>query len=412
MNEMSFESIYNAGLGLSVAKTSDESVSVERYDGFLAGVLADVTKSEEDLKFIELYGKVEDANTAAKMKMLDKISKNYGKCHRGIENYCRSLEAEVDGTSALKENTSEVDDSKKEEMTKKKTNVLINVLRAIGNVFVKIWETIVKFFRTIAAKVKNVIQKHKDARIKSKLEKEAAKTSTDAIKKIENYEKCMDLVTNNLGTVEGIVAKLKRRVESATKKLDSWKITTSKVGTENGVDIYTVNSSYIIVINSAMKLFVNLGKIVMKAASVIQSATDFDTIIDTVKSFSTPMFNEFVAKYKMTIEKLNPIFDKIESGTKTKDTDMNEVSKSAYAVYTDVANMMETYVGFKATPASQDTFRFKAGKVDEMKTAIDRMIKAFDEHTTSEKLLPLTLKMTIKKLFGVEMDVEKIKKNS
>ena len=407
MNEMSFESIYNAGLGLSVAKTSDESASVERYDGFLTGLLADVTKSEEDLKFIELYGKVEDANTAAKIKMLEKINKNYGKCHRGIENYCRSCEAEVDGTSALKENNDSTTDAKKAEAGKKKTNVLMNVLRAIGDFFVKIWNTIVKFFRTIAAKVKAMIQKRKDAKIKANLEKEAAKTSADAIKKIENYEKCMDLVTNNLGTVEGIVAKLKRRVDSATKKLSSWKVETSKVGVEGGVDIYTVNASYVIVINSAMKLFVNLGKIVMKAASVIQSATDFDTIMDTVKGFSTPTFNEFVAKYKMTIEKLNPIFDKIESG-KTKDTDMNEVSKSAYAVYTDVAEMMQTYVGFKATPASQDTFRFKAGKVDEMKATIDRMIGAFDELTTK----PLTLKMTIKKLFGIEIDVEKIKKNS
>ena len=407
MNEMSFESIYNAGLGLSVAKTSDESASVERYDGFLTGLLADVTKSEEDLNFIELYGKVEDANTAGKIKMLEKINKNYGKCHRAIENYCRSCEAEVDGTSALKENNDSASDAKKAEAGKKKTNVLINVLRAIGDFFVKIWNTIVKFFRTIAAKVKAMIQKRKDAKTKANLEKEAAKTSADAIKKIENYEKCMDLVTNNLGTVEGIVAKLKRRVDSATKKLSSWKVETSKAGVEGGVDIYTVNASYVIVINSAMKLFVNLGKIVMKAASVIQSASDFDTIMNTVKGFSTPAFNEFVAKYKMTVEKLNPIFDKIESG-KTKDTDMNEVSKSAYAVYTDVAEMMQTYVGFKATPASQDTFRFKAGKVDEMKAAIDRMIEAFGEQTTK----PLTLKMTIKKLFGIEIDVEKIKKNS
>ncbi len=404
MNEMSFESIYNAGLGLSVAKTSDESASVERYDGFLTGLLADVTKSEEDLKFIELYGKVEDANTAAKIKMLEKINKNYGKCHRGIENYCRSCEAEVDGTSALKENNDSTTDAKKAEAGKKKTNVLMNVLRAIGDFFVKIWNTIVKFFQTIASKIKAMVRKHKNAKQLDNLKKEAQNTSSDSIAKVENMEKVIDLTVNQIGTIEGITAKLKKRVDSATKTLEKFEFRGVKEGVEGGVDVYTVCGSYIVVINSAMKLLNNIGKIVIEASNVISAtASNLKMALEVIKGFSTPSFNQFIAQYKGAVEKLNPIFDKIEAG-KVSQKDRDEISKNAYAVYNDIGSIMQTYIGFKVPTVSPEFFKFKVGKADDAKAAFEKMKTAYDGKEGKD----LTMKVVIKKLFGMDIDVAKV----
>ena len=57
-------------------------------------------KAQEYLESLETYYNIEKFNTKAKLDMLNKINKVYGKCNRGIENYCRiqSLEAEENST--------------------------------------------------------------------------------------------------------------------------------------------------------------------------------------------------------------------------------------------------------------------------------------------------------------------------
>ena len=61
---------------------------------------------------IETFGSLENYNTRAKLDMLNKINKAYGKCNRGIENYCRSLESETEGTSAVKEDKKPAEEGK------------------------------------------------------------------------------------------------------------------------------------------------------------------------------------------------------------------------------------------------------------------------------------------------------------
>ena len=88
----------------------DVNNSIERFDGFNDGLWNEYYKAQEELNFVETFGSLENYNTRAKLDMLNKINKAYGKCNRGIENYCRSLEAETDGTSAVKEEDKTADE--------------------------------------------------------------------------------------------------------------------------------------------------------------------------------------------------------------------------------------------------------------------------------------------------------------
>ena len=76
----------------------DVNNSIERFDGFEDGLWNDYYRAQEELEFVETFDSIESYNTKLKLDMLNKINKAYGKCNRGIENYCRiqSLEAETD----------------------------------------------------------------------------------------------------------------------------------------------------------------------------------------------------------------------------------------------------------------------------------------------------------------------------
>ena len=178
---ISMSNIYNQAMGFENYQKEIEN-SIERMDFCETSVVAEMKHSEEDLKFIELYGKVEDANTAAKIKMLEKINKNYGKCHRGIENYCRSCEAEVDGTSALKENTESKPAGEVSEKKKKWYKV--------------VWEKIVAFFKKIVDFFKMIIQKiigfFKKKEV-GKVEEELNNASPDQQSKIDEQNKTKEI---------------------------------------------------------------------------------------------------------------------------------------------------------------------------------------------------------------------------
>ena len=112
-NDFSFESIFAAGMGIPTDNRV-EAQSEERFDGNFDTVFAEISRSEEDINFLETYGSLENLNTRAKLDMLNKINKAYGKCNRGIENYCRiqSLEAEAEAVEETDNNTEEKTDNK------------------------------------------------------------------------------------------------------------------------------------------------------------------------------------------------------------------------------------------------------------------------------------------------------------
>ena len=110
-------------------------------------------KAQEYLESLETYYNIEKFNTKAKLDMLNKINKAYGKCNRGIENYCRiqSLEAEENSTdnnpsSDTQQNSSDNNQNNNKPVDKSKlqktTDFLKKIHEAIVNVFNKLIEWI------------------------------------------------------------------------------------------------------------------------------------------------------------------------------------------------------------------------------------------------------------------------------
>ena len=163
----------------------DVNNSIERFDGFEDGLWNDYYRAQEELEFVETFDSIESYNIKLKLDMLNKINKAYGKCNRGIENYCRiqSLEAETDGTSALKGEDNDVQDSSNDVVNsdapkrwneKQFTKILwLNkVLNKIIGFLYNLIQKLVFIFRKLKEKIKN---KSKGTATAKKAAKEVAK---------------------------------------------------------------------------------------------------------------------------------------------------------------------------------------------------------------------------------------------
>ena len=150
-NEFSFESIFAAGMGMPVEKTV-EVQSEERFDGFEDGLWNDYYRAQEELEFVETFDSIESYNTKLKLDMLNKINKAYGKCNRGIENYCRiqSLEAETDDKP---NDTEKVNEKLKwyQVIWKRIKEFVLKIINLINSLFFKIKQRFSKFGMVVQA---------------------------------------------------------------------------------------------------------------------------------------------------------------------------------------------------------------------------------------------------------------------
>ena len=150
-NEFSFESIFAAGVGMPVEKTV-EVQSEERFDGFEDGLWNDYYRAQEELEFVETFDSMESYNTKLKLDMLNKINKAYGKCNRGIENYCRiqSLEAETDDKP---NDTEKVNEKLKwyQVIWKRIKEFVLKIINLIKSLFFKIKQRFSKFGMMVQA---------------------------------------------------------------------------------------------------------------------------------------------------------------------------------------------------------------------------------------------------------------------
>ena len=77
-NKFSVEDLISIGTGL-VSNKKETSSSIEGYDGYEDGIFAEVTRSEETLKFLDTMELMERKSASDKMKMLKKISNSYNR---------------------------------------------------------------------------------------------------------------------------------------------------------------------------------------------------------------------------------------------------------------------------------------------------------------------------------------------
>ena len=134
--------------------TKDVNNSIERFDGFEDGLWNDYYRAQEELEFVETFDSMESYNTKLKLDMLNKINKAYGKCNRGIENYCRiqSLEAEENSTDKT-ENSDKVEKKLKwyQEVWKRIKEFVLKIINLLKTLFFKIKQRFSKFGMVVQA---------------------------------------------------------------------------------------------------------------------------------------------------------------------------------------------------------------------------------------------------------------------
>lgn len=150
--DYSIEALIAEGTGL---KTKDEmrytSSSESAYDGYFDAVQAELTQSFENLEFLDTYSRVNEANDAAKLRMMKRLKRVYGST---IEDPAKasSVESFIDSNIRSLEEDKKTDGSTKKEPGKVKAffgkivEALKKMLTSLKNFFKGIWKKIKEFF--------------------------------------------------------------------------------------------------------------------------------------------------------------------------------------------------------------------------------------------------------------------------
>ena len=95
MNEMSIESLMVVGTGLVAPKSAETKTFDISYDGYSDGLDMDLTRTSEQLHFVDTYNELQALHSAEKLKMIKKIQtayKNIGNTNvsNSVELYCNN----------------------------------------------------------------------------------------------------------------------------------------------------------------------------------------------------------------------------------------------------------------------------------------------------------------------------------
>lgn len=410
-NEFSFESIFAAGMGMPVEKTV-EVQSEEKFDGFLDATFAEISRSEEDIQFLETYGSMEDFNTKAKLNMLSKINKAYGKCNRGIENYCRSLEAETEGTSAIKEDEKPAEEGKTIDPKKveKKKNWLKSVLTAVGNFFKKIWGAIVSFFKNMVSKIKNFFAKNKAKKdLKEAAETKptetklptSGSTSSSANKidvmnpdMVKQLEKALEQTYDHINRLQPFVNKVCAKNDEAIKDLD--KIVKDVDGKSNG-EIFKIHVyDNLLVCSASIKLMSQLGQIVLKAAQKM-----FNNITHT-EQVTASSFDKFLAEYSKASKWICDAYDKIKNHKTDATKEIREAfGNDIYEFYNNIVVSVKRLIGYNAPVITKTDFTNPSSSGKNISEMIKKLSSGISETFNDH---PVAFKRLVKDLFGVVIE--------
>ena len=152
--DYSIEALIAEGTGLKTRDTSINVTSAERYDGYFDAVQAELTRSFENLEFLNTLSSVDSMNTSTKLHMLKRLKRVYGSTIEDtskassvesfIDSNIRSIEDDnaagtADGAGAKK------DPSK----FKKFIGMIIEGLKKLAMAFRKMINGIITRFRTL-----------------------------------------------------------------------------------------------------------------------------------------------------------------------------------------------------------------------------------------------------------------------
>ena len=216
MNEMSIESLMSVGTGLITPKSVESSYD-DNYDGYSDGLDMDLTRTSEQLHFVDTYNKLQALHSAEKMRMIKKIHtayKNIGNTNvsNSVESYCNNAMSTEGAGDALKTAWQKI---------KQFLKMLIN--------------KVVQFFKFLVNKIKSLFVKKQDI--------------IDTANNLQTVIKNTNIETNNGGTTisedatcefiktEAKTAKTKNKKIRSTSKLGKIIKKTNSKKSENTSDI-------------------------------------------------------------------------------------------------------------------------------------------------------------------------------
>lgn len=367
-NEFSFESIFAAGMGIPTDNRV-EAQSEERFDGNFDTVFAEISRSEEDINFLETYGSLENYNTKAKLDMLNKINKAYGKCNRGIENYCRiqSLEDEKPA-----EEGKSVDPKKVEN----KKNWLKSVLTAVGNFFRNIWSAIVNFFKNLSVRVKTFITKvqaksniNKENKDTDKAQKKGEAVETPMTK--EDAEKLSKFVDETYKTVVKIQSTVNKISASNDKMVKA---------IENRDNINEEYTNSIKITSSILKTLASLGNVVLTSSNKIF------VNITNVRVVGMSNMSKFLSAFDQNNSAFTSFCTNVIKGNYT----------TTHIISAPLQAMISVIFDDIKVPVSTSQDNFKLEEFNKVKPMIDEKINSIKENNSD------VIKSIGTKLFGVK----------
>lgn len=435
-NEMSFESIFNMGVGIKpVAKVN--TTSVERFDGDLDSMFADVATSEENLEYLESFENVNNYNTTAKLRMLAKIDKNYSKCNRGIENYVRSMEADAAEAAPADDGKEhpykDIWKGKKFEATWKHAKWLQTALHAVGQFFVKIWQTIKLFFTRLASKIKAFFAKRKTDKAAKNAEDKlknstttttattTTATTTTASSSNSDERKLLETivqVNKTISRVEPRVNQLNSAINQSGSipKLDENTPNSEIAGLKWKEIVGSVNIASMKLLSSISNIALNGGRVIinilnqMQDKNVKNNASNMQQI-NGVKFVGNNKFdkfgNEIIALINEMITKQKTTKEESFRGSNDKDfmaivnKRKEEFGKWTFDFYNKCKKLAEEYLGkLSDVPAiSMTDFTSPSISGKKMADVINKMTVGVKKGINT----PIGTKSVLRTMFGIDV---------
>lgn len=181
-NDMSFESLYSQGFGLTSVEKNN--FSYESFDGFEDAVDIELTHAINSLEFLDTYANINNKLVSDKIKMCKKLSVTYGlksgvnaDAAKSIESLCQSHIMSLEADAAEETDTADAADKPATPNTAKKDGFFKTIWKAIKIVF----ENIVRFFKKMWEKISGFFKKifkKADKDIPQEVVKEAVQSIT------------------------------------------------------------------------------------------------------------------------------------------------------------------------------------------------------------------------------------------
>ena len=171
--DYSIEALIAEGTGL---KTRDEmrytSSSESAYDGYFDAVQAELTRSFENLEFLDTYSRVNEANDASKLRMMKRLKRVYGTT---IDDPIKASSVE----SFIDRNIRSIEEDKKTDGGDKKPSKVKEFFGKIIEALKTMLHNLKEFFKGIWKKIKEIFSKKKKENCEVKTPEEIVDTNTD-----------------------------------------------------------------------------------------------------------------------------------------------------------------------------------------------------------------------------------------